>query len=1065
MVEPCRVSFQHGRLATRKAEEAACRRFEAANWLETMAGPLGLPPQPSEQEFISCLRNGLILCNTINKIRLGAVPKVVANPSIGTAWDIQQLSAYQYFENVRNFLVAVEELKLPSFEASDLERDTLDARSVAKIVDCILALKSYHEWRQCNGGDGLLKHAPIVPQSAGRMQSNTVSSSSVSCRHLDMLTTSEKQQPLKNENQKSEDAMDSLVRVLSKHMFNSKENSDQYLLKSWNQGGKDPIKLFIKIMSSSLEEPQLKSILEDLMLEGAMPINDPTTSRDHKHYKLCLGKSDCYHWDLLEAQENKLRELRTLLLNIRVEFTTLQTQLQNDFVQLGIQIQGISAAAHGYHQAVKENRHLYNILQELRGNIRVFCRIRPMFNEEAKCTIDYIGSDGSLMVIDPAKPQNAGKIFQFNKVFGPTATQDEVYRDTQDLIRSVMDGYNVCILAYGQTGSGKTHTMCGPLNRSNKDTGINYMALNDVFQISSIRKDVTYEICVQMVVIYNEQVHDLLQIFGSLTGLLIFNYKSTLEIRSCSSNGGLSLPDASMHLVQSSADVLDLMKLGEKNRAFFSTAMNHRSSRSHSVLTVHVHGKDILDSTTCSCLHLVDLAGSERMDKSETTGDRLNEAQHINKSLSCLEDVITALAQKNPHIPYGTSKLTQLLQNSLGGNAKMLMFAHVSPEADSYRETINTLKFAQRASTVELGAAHLNKESSEIRELKEQRDSLKMALAIKEDEKAMSSQKMKENAPNLDRLKQITGRNHPRPRRLSIENPTALKNGTVNNPDETKLLKSPKSGLKLPTDYAPIYNRRLSSDSSMREEKKQEFKTAVSQIYSKFSEEESLKENILWRQLEIQDSADAKASLDNEKCCSIVATEAFHQCSPGTCTSSCCSQLPKMESRSQMHLHQKTSDPAVKLDELSRSRIHVHQKTSDPAAKLDEIVTTSDEISFVTKSQTRSSNINASRRGSHMRKSPQGTGKFVHGSERRSIQYPSETSSKFAKSNSIDVKSPITADARSKRRQSFPNVQRNLNVPRRSSLGGISVNSSSSDTQSARTQSIQSSMKAKKRWL
>ncbi|KAG1371096.1 Kinesin-like protein KIN-14A [Cocos nucifera] len=1007
MEEPCRVSFRDGRLASRKAEAGsllfsssasffvllafflcllvvffpllskACRRFQAAKWLDTLAGPLRLSPQPSEQEFVSCLRSGLILCNTINKIQPGAVPKVVANPSLGTAWDIQPLPAYQYFENVRNFLVAVEQLKLPSFEASDLERDTLEAGSAAKVVDCILALKSYHEWKQCNGGNGPWKLAksPVVPQSVGRMQSHTISLSSVSCRHLDMSTTTEKQKSMQKDNQKSEDAMDSLMRVLSDYMFNSKEHINENLLKSWNQEVKDPIKLFSKIMSSCLEEQQ--------------------------HQKLWLGKGDSYHWNCLEAQESKLKELRTLLLRTRVEFITLQTQLQHDFAQLGVQIQGLSVAAHGYHQAVKENRQLYNTLQELRGNIRVFCRIRPIFNEEGKCTIDYIGNDGSLMVIDPFKPQNTCKIFQFNKVFGPTATQDEVYKDTQALIRSVMDGYNVCIFAYGQTGSGKTHTMCGPSNGSSKDIGINYMALNDLFQISSIRED-----------------------------------NRTLEIRSCSNNVWLSLPDANMHLVQSTADVLNLMKLGEKNRTFGSTAMNHRSSRSHSVLTVHVHGKDISGGAIHSCLHLVDLAGSERVDKSEATGDRLKEAQHINKSLSCLGDVITALAQKNSHIPYRNSKLTQLLQNSLGGNAKMLMFAHVSPEADSYGETISTLKFAQRASTVELGAAHLNKESSEIRELKEQIDGLKNALAIKEGEKSISSQKMKENNPNLDRLKQFTERTPPRPRRLSTGNPTVLKNGTVNNLDERKVLKSPISRLKLPTDYAPIYNRRMSSEGSKVEKKQQELKTAASHIYSKFSAGKPLKENILCAQVAIQDCAVAKASMDNKNCCNIIATEAFHQCSPGTCNSAC-SQLPKVE---------------------NRSRIHLHQKTSDPAAKLDEIVTTPDETSFVTKSQSRSSTINASSKGSHsrsstinasskgshIRKSLQSIGKYIHGSERRNIQCQSKTPSKFAESNNFDVKSPMTADARLRRRQSLTNVQT------------LDPN----DIQSARTPPIRSSPKA-----
>lgn len=109
-------------------------------------------------------------------------------------------------------------------------------------------------------------------------------------------------------------------------------------------------------------------------------------------------------------------------------------------------------------------------------------------------------------------------------------------------------------------------------------------------------------------------------------------------------------------------------------------------------------------------------------------------------------------------------------------------------------------------------------------------DSLKKALAIKEAEKAMSSQKMKENAPNLDRLKQITEHIHPRPRRLSADNPTALKNGTLNNPNKRKLLKSPEPGLKLPTDYAQIYNRRLILDGSMHGKKQQEFKTAVSHV-------------------------------------------------------------------------------------------------------------------------------------------------------------------------------------------------------------------------------------------
>ena len=177
-------------------------------------------------------------------------------------------------------------------------------------------------------------------------------------------------------------------------------------------------------------------------------------------------------------------------------------------------------------------------------------------------------------------------------------------------------------------------------------------------------------------------------------------------------------------------------------------------------MTVHVQGRDLTSGNILrGCMHLVDLAGSERVNKSEVTGDRLKEAQHINKSLSALGDVIASLAQKNPHVPYRNSKLTQLLQDSLGkvklrhffqrvegnyilslwsyclkdyfsdfeiviiilgGQAKTLMFVHISPEPDAVGETISTLKFAERVATVELGAAKVNKDSTDVKELKEQ---------------------------------------------------------------------------------------------------------------------------------------------------------------------------------------------------------------------------------------------------------------------------------------------------------------------------------------------------------
>ncbi|KAK9075857.1 hypothetical protein SSX86_004186 [Deinandra increscens subsp. villosa] len=725
-------------LASRKAQEAAFRRFQATDWLESIVGPLGLPNQPSEKQFISCLRNGLILCHAINEIEPGSVPKVVEItrfPSQSFTWDSQPLPAYQFFENVRNFLKAVEGLKLPVFEASVFERDNMVAGSSAKIVDCVLGLKEYNDRKQKKKGNGSFKHdfrSPLIMQHSNGRDPRPAMCLNYN-KQVDLSANLEKQPPSQNDTQKLEDL---IVKALAECMIDSKENLDGNLLSSVRNGNSDSLKLLSKMISSTLEEqlqyksPMLNTISKDLSTDGSGSVTSSATSSSPdlstiENVKYHQAR-DCNHLQVVQVQEEKLLSLKGLLSNTKAEFADLKSQFRNDLKQMESQIEELCNAAQGYHKVVQENRSLYNMVQDLKGNIRVYCRIRPPFRSDTKNVIDFIGEDGSLVVLDPLKPNKDGKkLFQFNRIFGPTATQEEVFADTQPLIRSVMDGYNVCIFAYGQTGSGKTHTMCGPTGASRKEMGINYLALNDLFDLSNRRKDVLkYEIFVQMVEIYNEQVRDLLTGDSAST--------SKLEIRSCTSENGLSLPDATIHSVKSTADVLNLMRSGQVNRAVSSTALNNQSSRSHSILTVHVHGKDVNGGTTRSCLHLVDLAGSERVDKSEVTGEGLKEAQYINKSLSCLGDVITALSQKNSYIPYRNSKLTLLLQNSLGGNAKTLMFAHVSPESDSFGETVSTLKFAQRASTVELGAARLNKESREVMDLKEQIESLKKQLGEKE---------------------------------------------------------------------------------------------------------------------------------------------------------------------------------------------------------------------------------------------------------------------------------------------------------------------------------------------
>ncbi|XP_061953051.1 kinesin-like protein KIN-14K [Populus nigra] len=443
-----------------------------------------------------------------------------------------------------------------------------------------------------------------------------------------------------------------------------------------------------------------------------------------------FNKKEHIFKSFVELQFGALKELRLSSNSIKHEILEVQQSYLEEFNGLGVKLKALIDATGDYHIVLAENRRMFNELQELKGNIRVYCRIRPFLPGygEKHTTVEYIGEHGELAVVNPSKQgKDRRRNFKFNKVFGPDSTQAEVYSDTQPLIRSVLDGYSVCIFAYGQTGSGKTYTMTGPNGASEEDWGVNYRALNDLFSISQNRRDsLIYEIQVQMVEIYNEQVRDLLLSDGS---------QKKLGIISTVQPNGLAVPDASMHPVTSTSDVLELIDVGLKNRAVGATAMNERSSRSHSVVSIHVRGKDLHSGAALhGNLHLVDLAGSERVDRSEATGDRLREAQHINKSLSALGDVIFALAQKNSHVPYRNSKLTQLLQSSLGGQAKTLMFVQLNPDVSSYSETISTLKFAERVSGVELGAARSSKEGRDVRELMDQVASLKDTIAKKDNE-------------------------------------------------------------------------------------------------------------------------------------------------------------------------------------------------------------------------------------------------------------------------------------------------------------------------------------------
>ncbi|CAH9147140.1 unnamed protein product [Cuscuta epithymum] len=477
---------------------------------------------------------------------------------------------------------------------------------------------------------------------------------------------------------------------------------------------------------TSLEE-RLKKVTEHFS-ESQKRVEELEKISEEKSHK--WSKIQHIYQIFTEFQLGALRELKFSSQSVKSEVVKTQKTYSDEFNQLGVKVRSLEDAAANYSVILAENRKLHNEVQELKGNIRVYCRIRPFLpgQKDKQAIVEYIGDNGELIIVNPSKQGKEGRrSFKFNTVYGQSATQAQVYADIQPLVQSVLDGYNACIFAYGQTGSGKTYTMTGPDGATEDQWGVNYRALNDLFRISQDRGSAfSYEITVQMVEIYNEQVRDLLSNDSS---------QKRLGVLTTSQPNGLAVPDASMFPVNQPSDVLDLMNIGLKTRAKSSTSMNERSSRSHSILTIHIRGTDKKSGSSMrSSLHLVDLAGSERVDRSEVSGDRLKEAQHINKSLAALGDVISALATKSPHIPYRNSKLTQVLQSSLGGQAKTLMFVQLNPDGVSYSESLSTLKFAERASGVELGAAKSNKEGKDVRELMEQVTTLKGTLAAKDDE-------------------------------------------------------------------------------------------------------------------------------------------------------------------------------------------------------------------------------------------------------------------------------------------------------------------------------------------
>nr|AFP33411.1 kinesin-like protein KIFC1 [Plestiodon chinensis] len=370
------------------------------------------------------------------------------------------------------------------------------------------------------------------------------------------------------------------------------------------------------------------------------------------------------------------------------------------------------------HESEMERRCLHNTVQELKGNIRVFCRVRPLLACEKDAQkgmghLHFPPDDQKSLTLSKAEESHVGRErkddityeFNFDRVFPPSSSQEEVFEEIALLVQSALDGYHVCIFAYGQTGSGKTYTMEGPDEMGPGSAGVIPRAVQQIFKASREMeaKGWKYRFTANFLEIYNESLRDLL--------VLRPERSSELEIRRVSqSTEELHVPNLCCVPVASEEEVLKLLQKAKAHRSVAKTVLNERSSRSHSLFQLRIEGHSASrDLRTSSVLSLVDLAGSERLDKSLSSGERLKETQAINSSLPNLGLVIMALSNKEAHVPYRNSKLTYLLQNSLGGNSKMLMFVNISPLEENLAESLNSLRFARKVNECVIGTAQANR--------------------------------------------------------------------------------------------------------------------------------------------------------------------------------------------------------------------------------------------------------------------------------------------------------------------------------------------------------------------
>ncbi|KAL1566811.1 Kinesin-like protein KIN-14B [Salvia divinorum] len=328
---------------------------------------------------------------------------------------------------------------------------------------------------------------------------------------------------------------------------------------------------------------------------------------------------------------------------------------------------------------LSEKKKLFNDLLTAKGNVKVFCRVRPLFEEEGPDIVEFPDDNTLRINTEDDSLSNPKKDFEFDRVYGPHVGQADLFADIQPFVQSAFDGFNVSLFAYGQTSSGKTHTMEG----SSHDRGLYARSFEELFDLSNSDATSTsrYSFSVSVFELYNEQITDLLLESGSIQPKV---YIGSLDY----------VVELVQEKIENPLEFNRILKTAFHNRGTDTL----KFKVSHLIVIIHIYYTNLITGDNIySKLSLVDLAGSESSRVEDETGERATELLHVLKSLSALGDVLASLTSKKDDIPYENSVLTKVLADSLGGSSITLMIVNICPNVPSMSETLSSLNFSSRA--------------------------------------------------------------------------------------------------------------------------------------------------------------------------------------------------------------------------------------------------------------------------------------------------------------------------------------------------------------------------------